>query len=239
MKLFFFILLTTNIFYAQKSIINVEYRLQLMADESLQKKLNDKDYNSFLRDRFVRELEDEDNYLFTLQISDTISRFFISGYTLSDRIEHFDLIGKHPTLSEYSGDSFYHRNIYYYYYNSTKSFIYQPIENNWVLTDETKKIDGYTVYKATSTRTIINPVGTFIFPVVAWYCPEIPYKHGPIGFGNLPGLILHLKYKNAEYQITKINFKPKDKIDIDLFKKYPKKSIDEPIDEESFMPIKN
>ncbi len=228
------------IFYshAQELRLVVEYKLQLVMDDRLENIIKNSDVPEY-KYKLLHELDDEDNYLYTLQVSDTISKFFISGYTFDKNTTHEDLANKLISLSEYQGTSFYYKQNYYYFYKFLKSFTYQPIENNWVLTNETKEIDGYTVYKATSTRTIINPVGTFVFPVVAWYCPEIPYKYGPIGFGNLPGLILHLKYKNAEYQITKINFKPKDKIDVDLFQKYPKESIDEPFDEESFKPIKN
>lgn len=65
----------------------------------------------------------------------------------------------------------------------------------WNLTKETKMIDKYLCFKATTILTIINSVGEFKRDLVAWYCPEIPFPFGPKGYGNLPGLILELQEK--------------------------------------------
>jgi GLPGLI family protein len=39
----------------------------------------------------------------------------------------------------------------------------------WNLLNETKEIEGFICYKATSEKTVVNSVGVFKFPVIAWY----------------------------------------------------------------------
>lgn len=84
---------------------------------------------------------------------------------------------------------------------------------DWTLTSETKMIDKYLCYKATSIHQIVNPVGTFEYPVIAWFCPQIPVPFGPIGYGKLPGLILELQRRNFVYGIKSISL-DSEKIEI-------------------------
>jgi GLPGLI family protein len=71
-------------------------------------------------------------------------------------------------------------------------------------------IDGYLCYKATSVLVRNNGVhGLFKFPIIAWYTPAIPIPFGPLGYGNLPGLILELQERNILYGITKIKLNHK------------------------------
>ena len=60
----------------------------------------------------------------------------------------------------------------------------------WQLENESKLINNFLCYKATSEEIVINSKGTFKHPIVAWYCPSIPFNFGPKGFVGLPGLIL-------------------------------------------------
>jgi GLPGLI family protein len=60
-------------------------------------------------------------------------------------------------------------------------------------------IDNYLCYKATNIFTVNNGEKIFNHPVIAWYCPKLPYPYGPIGYGNLPGLILELQVRNVVY----------------------------------------
>lgn len=83
--------------------------------------------------------------------------------------------------------------------------IKDTINTGWVLHNETKLIDNYLCYKATTTYQIKNTAKTATFPVTAWYCPKIPYGFGPKGYGLLPGLILELQERNilfGAYQVT-------------------------------------
>lgn len=79
-------------------------------------------------------------------------------------------------------------------------------KENWTITTETKLIDNYKCYKATNIYQVISPNKVFNHPVIAWFCPDLPYKYGPNGYNNLPGLILELQERNAVYGVRKINF---------------------------------
>ena len=80
-----------------------------------------------------------------------------------------------------------------------------PQKQIWSLTNESKIIDGYKVLKATSplykddNKLVENKI------VEAWYAPEIPVPYGPMGYGNLPGLILELQCDRATFYVKKIN----------------------------------
>jgi GLPGLI family protein len=84
---------------------------------------------------------------------------------------------------------------------------------NWALTNETKTIEGFVCYKATTTDMVVNTVGTFSFPITAWYCPKIPVSIGPLSFNGLPGLILEVERRNVVFGAKKIvinaNIEPK------------------------------
>ena len=57
----------------------------------------------------------------------------------------------------------------------------------WELTKETKKIDGYTCYKATATLTEEKQNGGYLSDfIVAWYTNQIPVPFGIQNFGGLP-----------------------------------------------------
>ena len=58
---------------------------------------------------------------------------------------------------------------------------------NWELSNETKKILGYTCYKATYTYQEITPIA-----IEAWYAPKLLYRFGPMRNHGLPGLILEV-----------------------------------------------
>lgn len=81
---------------------------------------------------------------------------------------------------------------------------------NWNLTNETKQIQGYTCYKATYTYIQKWNGREFEWPVVAWYCPQIPIPLGPVRYSGLPGLILELHEKSKAYILEKIDFSPQN-----------------------------
>ena len=40
--------------------------------------------------------------------------------------------------------------------------------------------------------------------VVAWFCPELPFQAGPLGYCGLPGLILRLETRNFFYEAVSV-----------------------------------
>lgn len=55
---------------------------------------------------------------------------------------------------------------------------------NWIISDDTKKVENYTLQKAT-TR-----FGGRSW--TAWFCKDIPFNEGPFKFRGLPGLVFEL-----------------------------------------------
>ena len=103
----------------------------------------------------------------------------------------------------------------------------------WQLHDESKMIDNYLCFKATTFYTITNPVGEiFKYDFTAWYAPELPYKYGPAGYGNLPGLIIELQGGSFTYGVKKIEFFKEN--ENSKFNKMPKLKRLKQIDEEEF-----
>lgn len=78
--------------------------------------------------------------------------------------------------------------------------------DNWNLTTESKIIDNYTCYKATSKIRNVN--------IEAWYCPEIPVSLGPNEFKGLPGLILELSRGKLKYITKSITLDNKEHIEL-------------------------
>ncbi|WP_281756611.1 GLPGLI family protein, partial [Neptunitalea chrysea] len=79
----------------------------------------------------------------------------------------------------------------------------QPvIDDDWVITKETKKLQGYTCYKAIFYRELVDGKQK----VTAWFTPQLSVPFGPSGFDGLPGLILQVQYGNSILTATKITF---------------------------------
>ena len=71
------------------------------------------------------------------------------------------------------------------------------LDDNWNLTQESKKIGNFICYKAwlKNERNVL---------IEAWYTPQIPLNIGPRGYGNLPGLIIELKQASLLYVAKEI-----------------------------------
>ncbi|MDO6810780.1 GLPGLI family protein [Zobellia galactanivorans] len=84
---------------------------------------------------------------------------------------------------------------------------YDDRMKGWELHNETKKIDGYTCYKAT--MDYVQYYTEIKFTIEAWYTPEIPVPYGPAGYGGLPGLILQLQRSHVIFVAKEIRLNPK------------------------------
>ncbi|WP_074405846.1 GLPGLI family protein [Aquimarina megaterium] len=97
-----------------------------------------------------------------------------------------------------------------------QTFIVKSEKINWQLSNESKKIGKYTCYKATYIEKT-KAYGGKIHEkeVVAWYTPDISIPFGPVGYGNLPGLIIMLDYGGiVEFVVKRIDLNPKKEINI-------------------------
>ncbi|MCW4469263.1 GLPGLI family protein [Flavobacterium sp. MFBS3-15] len=87
-------------------------------------------------------------------------------------------------------------------------------ETGWQLTDETKMIDGYKCYKATTEYKYHWNGKDRSWPVTAWYAPSIPIDLGPLRYAGLPGLILELSEGYCSWVVERIDLSPKKKIKV-------------------------
>lgn len=75
---------------------------------------------------------------------------------------------------------------------------------NWTIADETKKVENYTLQKATTKFGGRN--------WTAWFCKDIPFNEGPFKFRGLPGLIFELSDVKKNYMYTLVKSRKLDKI---------------------------
>ncbi|MCZ8089197.1 GLPGLI family protein [Flavobacterium sp.] len=209
-KICLILLLLNLVVYSQDKTIYVEYKVTLADDGSFTK-------NKMFADDFLNAVKAADQLVFGLLINDKGSKF----YQVDTGIENSFEIDAAKMYSKYMG-------VIYSLEDQVlkeKQFLGQDIYlkekkvENWILTSETKQIDNYLCYKATNTYTVVNIKGTFKFPVIAWYCPKLPYSFGPLGYGNLPGLILELQVRNVNYHSKNIDLRTKLDFNTDFLKK--------------------
>jgi GLPGLI family protein len=118
-----------------------------------------------------------------------------------------------------------YENVYFkgdttYFYQSTRKFVTKVNTNllKWDITGNTRIIDGYLCYEATSKVVDGHKLGFHTSSLVAWFCPELNVKAGPTRFGNLPGLIITLQNKFIKLKLTDIKeVKAKRLITLDEF----------------------
>ncbi len=212
MKIFLFLLLT-NFCIAQNNKLIVTYGLvfqddELLSDNSSVFKVH-LDYAIANPNRFLFDLNiDDKGYLFELK-----NKLSTSEKNLSDDMAF--IFAKYPGLIfSVNGEILKQSSLL-----GNKVFVKSEMINGWKLTEESKKIDGFLCYKATNVDRVVNDIKVFEHPIIAWYCPELPYNYGPIGYGNLPGLILELQVRNTVYGALKLDFNSEKLPDYDILKK--------------------
>jgi GLPGLI family protein len=142
---------------------------------------------------------------FSLKFNDSLSVFYIEKKLYSDNLAakllgtHIGFFGRiqqqnNNYITEELQEDF------------GKFLVSRPYQK-WEFHDESKKIGDYLCFKATTFHTVTTPQGkVFKYDFTAWYSPQLPYKFGPAGYGNLPGLIVELQGEGFTYGIKKIDF---------------------------------
>lgn len=95
-----------------------------------------------------------------------------------------------------------------------QEFIIYKSKPKWTITKEKKRIGNYTCFKATLIEKVRASRGDRNHLVTAWFTPQINVPFGPLGYSELPGLILELEARNYKYYAIKINLNLKEKIQI-------------------------
>ena len=213
----FFLFLTLGI-YAQNDNIYVEYKVTLFDDGTFTT-------NKMFAYDFINAAKEADKLVFGLLINSSSSKF----YQVDSGIENSFEMTAAKSFANYSG-TIYNINgekIRQSELLGKDIYVNENQSEDWVLTTETKDIGGYLCYKATNTYTVVNPKRTVKFPLVAWYCPQLPYNYGPLGYGNLPGLILELQVRYIDYHLEKIDLNSKKSFNTDFLKKATIVTIEE------------
>lgn len=160
--------------------------------------------NEYLRGYYMKAMEGAKNLSFELHTEKERSVFDYKSILNINSSETKAAITKTETKKTFFIDNNLLYKIEKEKFLDKKYIIKDTLMVNWKITNETKKINNYTCYKATAKYKIVNPKGVFYHPVIAWFCPEIPLQHGPRGFGGLPGLILELQYREIVFGATLI-----------------------------------
>lgn len=200
--------------YSNSQNNTITYNFKILEDKQL---LN----NEVIGKMYREDMEGAKYLNFRLIFRDTIAKFENTQLTELDGKNVKGALNMSRCRKEIIvyKDSIYQNNAEGAF-KENQYLIVEPIEKKWNLTNESKKIDKYTCFKATTEYIVVNSKGTFIHPVIAWYCPEIPYQYGPAGYGGLPGMILELQERNNVFGAVKIELKtPSENIQI------PKKGI--------------
>lgn len=200
--LLLFLLFSINI-YSQTTFVKVNYVLKIGYDEGFSNA-------DALKDYYAMAQKGADQVNFDLEATKVASYFKLKE-TISNSETTFAMSFSEATDSYYNeGDTGY--KIKYINGRFGEFRINDTEKTEWKLENETKYIDSYLCYKATSEQIVINSEGTFKHPIVAWYCPAIPFSFGPKGYQGLPGLILELQVRNITWGATKIELSKDDKI---------------------------
>jgi len=219
----FVVLFFNQSIYSQINI-DVEYNVSVDENDDYLGKLNE---NAFLKNLIEGEIEKIDDYKFLLLINDSISSFFLSKDSRNQRVYFTEKSNKNIFVLNYTGTVYNINRTFYIFDNNFKLFSTNQYDYKWEILKETKEIDGFLCYKAKTIITIKNPAGYFSFPIVAWFCPELPYSFGPLYFDGLPGLILQLKYRGATFEASKINLKSTYNVNMEWFRQHKKLTLDD------------
>lgn len=196
--------------YCQNMNIYAEYGIKLMDDEAYTK-------DALFNETFQSAKNNDSKVSFGLIIHQNRSKFFDKSIMESNNqnVVMTKIFANYIGLVYNCNDSIYYQNPLL----GEKIYTKALKKENWTLLNETKLIDNYLCYKATNVNVVINSKGTFKYPVIAWYCPTLPYSFGPNGYGNLPGLILELQVRNVLFFLKKIDLNSKEILDVDFIKK--------------------
>ncbi|WP_431608985.1 GLPGLI family protein [Chryseobacterium sp. 'Rf worker isolate 10'] len=105
---------------------------------------------------------------------------------------HADMSGQvvKRKINSFDNENFINVKNGYYSFKTTDKI-------NWIISNETKKVENYTLQKATTRFGGRN--------WTAWFCKDIPFNEGPFKLRGLPGLIFELSdtKKNFIYHLIK------------------------------------
>lgn len=211
--------------YETKTIFEGKISLGGDADPVMQKKIEESMKKAF-----------EKKYILTFNTFESI-------YKEEEKLNAPQQNSLGMVMSVSGGGESYYRNIKENQYVEEQEFfskeflvIDELVKNNWILSDEIKKIGNYNCMKATMIFPVTqeqkdsyekrkekqenNPTQFLELKepedrvVEAWFTMDIPVSHGPAEFWGLPGLIMEVHDGKTIYLCSKITLNPKEKFTI-------------------------
>jgi GLPGLI family protein len=196
-----FLLFSINSF-AQINFVKVEYGLKIGYDEGFSN-------SDGLKEYYAKAQKGAELVNFELVANKTASYFKMLETIKNDETD-FAISFSEASTSFYTEADSNNKMSYENDYLGEFRVNYNE-KTEWKLENETKYIDTYLCYKATSYEIVVTPKRTFKHAIIAWYCPEIPFSYGPKGFNGLPGLILELQVRNITWGAKKIELSNEEK----------------------------
>lgn len=130
-----------------------------------------------------------------------------SSYRVDDKLEIDGIKSLNITYLFAGGKNLFYHNrdsIHLLEANSSfgKIYLIKQDPPNWIITKETKDIDGLKCVMAYSTTTSGSKEK---IDATAWFSPSIPVSYGPMRYFGLPGLIIELQFSKMTFIAEKIN----------------------------------
>jgi GLPGLI family protein len=197
-------LITINLY--SQNYIHVNYKVLLFEEELNQKSNIEKGKNNNLEgtlDEALNVLKSNSNLItFSLIASKNECVFFRNEIMLPEKIS---FIGS--TVLKVFHNKFFYTNlendIFYEFINlNSKKYLinYKKEDVEWNITNESKKIQDFNVYKAIG----LNKYSKEKF--IVWFAPELNFNFGPDFSSGLPGLVLEYSLDTYSIICYQINY---------------------------------
>lgn len=155
---------------------------------------------------YEQEKKREDELTFVLFIDDKKSLFYHPPVDQSDE-DLYLIYGQAEGGNIFFTDLKSKKVVEQFEYWNKKIEIETPTDEfPWILTNEKKKIQNYTCYKAVKEINIDTNGKPYAVNVEVWYTEDIPLHFGPKDYNGLPGLILELRENDMTYYVSRIDF---------------------------------
>ncbi len=198
----------------------LNYNLSVAQQTFIYKPSVDIDYKSIEINsvkKMMRNVESQlKKFEFVLNVNSNES-FFYQSEVLSDESKNLQIIKVAEAMSYSKEEWFYdadksHLILSTNVMNTPFSLKFDELPD-WEIKNDTKRIGNYKVVKATTSRKFIGSKGVKEKEIEAWFCPDIPVPHGPMGAVGLPGLVIQLRLQNTIFTLDQVI--EKDSLEID------------------------
>lgn len=209
----FLIFISLTIIPTQAQIASGEITYKVTADEVMMDSIlnaqDSQDLSNYLKMMFKNQVKTLPYLFYHLEFNPKESRFYIPKSMQNDNNLDLETTTKNVgAYGVYYINSEDKKSYHQFTYGSSDLIVIHPTnEFVWKISEETKVIEGYLCYKATTTH---KPDAGLGGEITAWFTPDIPFQIGPLVYAGLPGLILELKQGYYTFTANNINLSEKE-----------------------------